>query len=112
MCLSDSWGPGHDPDGGLSSPPDVLVLLRSPAPLLQEGELLQQEATASWSFSEAGQSPQGVHDEGLPPPPPLLILVFLRYQLEEDGDEAQVQTLLLACRRRTVSHTRSASDQT
>lgn len=102
--ISVSGGPGDDPDGGLSGPPDVRVLLCSLAPPHQQGELLQQEAAAVWSFSQRGQSPQGVHDEGLPPPPLLLILLFLllfvlRHQGEEGGDDVQIQTPLLTCRR-------------
>lgn len=55
---------------------------------------------ADRSFAQAGQSTQGVQAEGLPPPPPLLILLALPHQqLEEDGDEAQLQTQLLPCRR-------------
>ena len=95
-CVSGR--PGDDPDGGLSGPSDVLVLLlRGLAPPHQEGELLQQEAAALRSFSQRGQSPQGVHDEGLPPLLLLLLPFVLRHQVEEDGDDVQIQTLLLTC---------------
>lgn len=99
-----SGGPGDDPNGGLSGPPDVLVRLCSLAPPLQQVELLQQEASAFWSFSQGGQSPQGVDDEGLP----LLLFLLLSHQVQENRYDTEIQTLLLPCRRK--SHRPSGSE--
>lgn len=98
-----SWSPGEDLDGGLSGPPDVLVRPRSLSLLLQQGELLQEEAAAVRSLSQWGERTKDIHDEGLPPLLHLLLVivpVLLRQQAEEDGEDVQVQAPLLTCSHR------------
>lgn len=90
-----SGGPGDHPDGGLSSPSDVLVQVL--APPLQQAELLLQEAPALRSFSQRGQSPEAVQNQSLPPPLLLLLLVALRQQVQEDGEDVQLQTQTFTC---------------
>lgn len=87
-----SWRPGDDTDGGPSRPADVLI--RVLAPPLQQGELLQQEASAFGSFGQSRESSQTVEHQSLP----LLLFFFFRQQLEEDGDGVQLQAHAFTCK--------------